>query len=186
MILTKTTIPDVFIIEPTVFEDDRGFFYESYNQEKLKAHNINYHFVQDNHSKSTYGVLRGLHFQLEPYAQTKLVRVTQGAVLDVAVDLRKNSPTYLQHIAVELSAENKKQLLIPRGFAHGFVVLTPTCEFLYKCDNFYNKAADGGILYNDPTLNIDWKIPKEDIILSEKDKAHKTVEETEVNFYYNK
>ncbi|HOU47262.1 MAG TPA: dTDP-4-dehydrorhamnose 3,5-epimerase, partial [Chitinophagales bacterium] len=175
MKLISTPLIDLFVIDPTVFEDNRGFFYESYNAQKLKEHNIDYQFIQDNHSKSSYGVLRGLHYQNNPFAQTKLVRVTQGKVLDVAVDIRKGSPTYLQHFAIELSAENKLQLLIPAGFAHGFVVLSETCEFLYKCDNYYNKAAEGGIAYNDATLNIDWKIPKSDILLSEKDAVNPTV-----------
>lgn len=168
----STPIPDLLIIEPTVFEDERGFFFESFSENQFLKNGLNYHFIQDNHSKSTYGVLRGLHYQNEPYAQAKLVRVIQGSVLDVAVDLRKDSSTFLQHFTIELSAENKKQLLIPRGFAHGFVVLTPTCEFLYKCDNVYNKTSEGGITYNDAQLNIDWKIPQADILLSEKDKQN--------------
>ncbi|MFN8267307.1 MAG: dTDP-4-dehydrorhamnose 3,5-epimerase [Chitinophagales bacterium] len=184
MKLISTPINDLFVIEPTVFQDNRGFFYESYNAQKLKDHNIDYHFIQDNHSKSSYGVLRGLHYQNNPYAQTKLVRVTQGKVLDVAVDIRKGSPTYLQHFSIELSAENKLQLLIPKGFAHGFVVLSETCEFLYKCDNYYNKSSEGGIAYNDASLNIDWKIPKADIILSEKDAINPTVENANFNFSY--
>ncbi|HQG37966.1 MAG TPA: dTDP-4-dehydrorhamnose 3,5-epimerase [Chitinophagales bacterium] len=184
MKLISTPLIDLFVIDPTVFEDNRGFFYESYNAQKLKEHNIDYQFIQDNHSKSSYGVLRGLHYQNNPFAQTKLVRVTQGKVLDVAVDIRKGSPTYLQHFAIELSAENKLQLLIPAGFAHGFVVLSETCEFLYKCDNYYNKAAEGGIAYNDATLNIDWKIPKSDILLSEKDAVNPTVGNANSNFTY--
>jgi len=184
MKITKTFIPDLIIIEPTVFEDERGFFYESYNQQKFIDNGLDYNFVQDNHSKSTFGVIRGLHFQREPYAQTKLVRVTQGKVLDVAVDLRKNSPTYLLHFSIELSAENKKQFLIPRGFAHGFVVLSETCEFLYKCDNLYNKESDGGLIFNDATLNIDWKIPKEQLIISEKDANLPTVDNAKLDFTF--
>lgn len=182
MKLIETPIPDLFIIEPTVFEDTRGFFYESYSEQKLAQQGINYKFVQDNHSKSSYGVLRGLHFQRPPFAQTKLVRVTQGKVIDVAVDLRAESPTYLHHFLVELSAENKKQLLIPQGFAHGFLVTSETCEFLYKCDNFYNKEADGGIRFDDPQLNIDWLLPKEQLIISDKDNNLPYIKDAIFNF----
>jgi dTDP-4-dehydrorhamnose 3,5-epimerase len=182
MKIEKTFIPDLLIIEPTVFADERGFFFESYNQQKYIDAGLNYNFVQDNHSKSSYGVLRGLHFQKTPYAQTKLVRVTQGAVIDVAVDLRKNSPTFLQHLSIELSAENKKQLLIPRGFAHGFVVISETCEFLYKCDNLYHKESDGGILFSDDSLNIDWILPIEKLIISEKDANLPLVKNADFNF----
>lgn len=182
MKIEKTFIPDLLIIEPTVFADERGFFFESYNQQKYIDAGLNYNFVQDNHSKSSYGVLRGLHFQKTPYAQTKLVRVTQGAVIDVAVDLRKNSPTFLQHLSIELSTENKKQLLIPRGFAHGFVVISETCEFLYKCDNLYHKESDGGILFSDDSLNIDWILPKEKLIISEKDANLPLVKNADFNF----
>lgn len=184
MKIIETNIPDLLIIEPTIFEDERGFFFESYNHQKFVDAGLNYNFVQDNHSKSTFGVLRGLHFQRTPYAQTKLVRVTQGKVLDVAVDLRAGSPTFLKHFSLELSAENKKQLLIPRGFAHGFVVLSDTCEFLYKCDNLYHKASDGGIIFNDNSLNIDWILPKEKLIISEKDANLPTLKEAEINFSY--
>lgn len=182
MTITPTILNDLFILEPTVFADSRGFFYESFSLLKLEEFGLDYNFIQDNHSKSSYGVLRGLHYQNAPYAQAKLVRVTQGKVLDVVVDLRKNSSTYLQHFSLELSAENKLQLLIPRGFAHGFVVLSETCEFLYKCDNYYNKASEGGIAYNDATLNIDWKVPAKDIILSSKDELNPTVENAQFNF----
>jgi dTDP-4-dehydrorhamnose 3,5-epimerase len=184
MKIEKTFIPDLLIIEPTVFADERGFFFESYNQQKYIDAGLNYNFVQDNHSKSSYGVLRGLHFQKTPYAQTKLVRVTQGAVIDVAVDLRKNSPTFLQQLSIELSAENKKQLLIPRGFAHGFVVISETCEFLYKCDNLYHKESDGGILFSDDSLNIDWILPKEKLIISVKDANLPLVKNADFNFDY--
>lgn len=184
MEIISTPLQDVYIVKPTVFKDNRGFFYESYNEKVLKEAGLNYTFIQDNHSKSSYGVLRGLHFQNNPYAQAKLVRVIQGAVLDVAVDIRKGSPTYLQHFSLELSAENNLQLLIPSGFAHGFVVLTETCEFLYKCDNYYNRSSEGGIAYNDKTLNIDWKIPENDIILSEKDKHNPTIENANLQFTY--
>lgn len=184
MKIKSTPLKDLYILEPVVFSDNRGFFFESYNEAKLLEAGLNYNFIQDNHSKSTYGVLRGLHYQNNPFAQAKLVRVTQGKVLDVVVDIRKNSPTYLQHFSLELSDENKLQLLIPAGFAHGFVVLSDTCEFLYKCDNYYNKSSEGGIAYNDPALNIDWMIPEEDIILSEKDTHNPTVEKADFNFIY--
>ncbi|HMW94451.1 MAG TPA: dTDP-4-dehydrorhamnose 3,5-epimerase, partial [Chitinophagales bacterium] len=171
MKVSPTNIPDLLIIEPAIFEDERGFFYESYNQQKFLENGLNFDFVQDNHSKSTFGVLRGLHFQTGIHAQTKLVRVIQGCVIDVAVDLRIGSPTYLQSFSIELSAENKKQLLIPKGFAHGFLVITENCEFIYKCDALYNKEADAGVYFNDPSLNIDWgNIEATNYIISEKDK----------------
>lgn len=182
MKIIPTILKDLFILEPTVFEDERGFFFESFNKEKLQKAGLEYNFIQDNHSKSSYGVLRGLHFQNNPYAQAKLVRVVEGKVLDVVVDIRKESPTYLQHFTLELSAENKLQLLIPRGFAHGFVVLSNTCEFLYKCDNIYDKASEGGIAYNDSTLNIDWIIPEKDVILSDKDQQNPTIQNADFNF----
>jgi dTDP-4-dehydrorhamnose 3,5-epimerase len=182
MKITPTILNDLYIIEPAVFADNRGFFYESFSTKKLEEAGLKYNFIQDNHSKSSYGVLRGLHYQNAPFAQAKLVRVVQGSVLDVVVDLRKESSTYLQHFSLELSAENKLQLLIPRGFAHGFVVLSETCEFLYKCDNFYDKASEGGIAYNDASLNIDWKIPAKDIILSAKDEQNPTVNNAFFNF----
>ncbi len=185
MEILTTPLQDVYILKPTVFADNRGFFFESFNDNKLKEANLYYNFIQDNHSKSSYGVLRGLHYQNNPYAQSKLVRVVQGKVLDVVVDIRKGSPTYLQHFTIELSAENKLQLLIPRGFAHGFVVLSETCEFLYKCDNYYNKASEGGIAYNDASLNINWTIPEADIILSDKDRENPTVENANFNFIYS-
>ncbi|MFM2283164.1 MAG: hypothetical protein RL222_668 [Bacteroidota bacterium] len=185
MNIIPTPLKDVYIIEPAVFADNRGFFYESFNAKKLEQAGLHYHFIQDNHSKSSYGVLRGLHYQNDPFAQAKLVRVVQGSVLDVVVDIRKGSPTFLQHFSLELSAENKRQLLIPRGFAHGFVVLSETCEFLYKCDNYYDKASEGGIAYNDPALNIDWQIPQEDIILSDKDRQNPTAENANFNFIYS-
>lgn len=174
---TETKLKGCFIIEPQVFNDDRGYFYETFNQqkfEKLIGQSID--FVQDNESFSSKGVLRGLHYQKGTFAQAKLVRVTQGTILDVAVDLRKNSPTFGEHIAVEISSENKKQLFVPRGFAHGFVVLSETARFLYKCDNFYNKESERGIIYNDKTLDIDWKIPQNELIISEKDTILPTFE----------
>lgn len=169
MKVIKTAIDGVYIIEPQIFEDARGYFFESYNKEKLKEQGIDYDFIQDNQSKSSYGTVRGIHFQKGEYAQAKLVRVLQGKVLDVAVDLRKDSPTFGKHVAVELSAENNRQLMIPRGFGHGFSVLSETAVFAYKCDNVYCKAAEGGIRFNDPDIAIDWKIDEKDAILSEKD-----------------
>ena len=179
MKVTKTEIDGVFIIEPQVFEDERGCFFESYNKEKLKEQGIDYDFIQDNQSKSKYGTIRGIHFQKGEYAQAKLVRVLEGTVLDVAVDLRKDSPTFGKHVAVELSAENRRQLMIPRGFGHGFSVLSETAVFAYKCDNVYNKASEGGLRYNDPKLGIDWKIDTDKAILSDKDKVNPLLEEIE-------
>lgn len=170
MNLIKTDIPDVIIIEPKVYGDERGYFFESFSQREFEKHVCKTVFVQDNESKSRYGVLRGLHFQKPPFAQAKLVRVVKGKVLDVAVDIRENSPTFGKHVSVELSDENIRQLFIPRGFAHGFVVLSDEAVLHYKCDNYYAPDYEGGILWNDATLNIDWKIPAKDIILSEKDK----------------
>ncbi|MBQ0768118.1 MAG: dTDP-4-dehydrorhamnose 3,5-epimerase [Bizionia sp.] len=172
-----TILNQCFVIEPTVFNDSRGYFFESFNQETfntLIGQTVN--FVQDNESYSTKGVLRGLHFQKGEWAQAKLVRVVKGRVLDVAVDIRKESPTYGQHFSIELTEDNKKQLFVPRGFAHGFVVLSDTAIFSYKCDNYYNKASEGGIMYNDATLNIDWKLPSETLVISEKDAVLSTFE----------
>jgi len=166
----STPLQGCYILKPTVFEDHRGYFFESFNHNRfaeLVGAEVN--FVQDNQAKSDYGILRGLHFQQGEHAQAKLVRVLQGRVLDVAVDIRKDSPTFGQHVAVELSAENKLQLFVPRGFAHGYSVLENDTVFFYKCDNFYNKASEGGIFYNDETLQIDWQLPESDIVLSEKD-----------------
>ncbi len=169
MNIETTPIQDLVIINPTVFEDERGYFMESYNQQKLEEAGIHIPFVQDNQSFSKHGTLRGLHYQNPPYAQTKLVRVLQGEIIDVAVDVRTNSPTYGQHFAIRLSDENKKQLLIPQGFAHGFSVISETALVLYKCDQFYNKASEGGIRFDDPTLNIDWGIDLKTAIVSDKD-----------------
>ena len=168
----KTEIPDVIIIEPQVFGDDRGYFFESFRQDQFDEHIGKVNFIQDNESKSTYGVLRGLHFQLPPFAQSKLVRVIKGKILDLAVDIRKDSPTFGKSVSIELSEDNKKQLFIPRGFAHGFVALSEEVIFSYKCDNYYNKESEASIIYNDATLNIDWKIKPKDILLSEKDKSN--------------
>lgn len=170
MKLFKTPLDGCIVLSPTLFSDDRGNFYESYKKtilDDILGYKVE--FVQDNESFSSKGVLRGLHFQKGVYAQAKLVRVVQGAVLDVAVDLRLESPTYGQHFSIELSSDNKKQLFIPRGFAHGFVVLSDTALFSYKCDNYYNKASESGIIYNDLTLNIDWKFPDDQLQLSKKD-----------------
>lgn len=170
MKITKTALDGVVIIEPQVFEDARGYFFESWNKAKMEEAGLNYDFIQDNQSKSCYGTIRGIHFQKGEFSQAKLVRVLQGTVLDVAVDLRKDSKTFGQHVAVELSAENNRQLMIPRGFGHGFSVLTPTAVFAYKCDNVYNKASETGIRFDDPALGIDWKVKPEEAVLSDKDK----------------
>jgi dTDP-4-dehydrorhamnose 3,5-epimerase len=169
--IVKTKLDGVLIIEPKVFSDDRGYFFESYNESRAKEFGIDCDFVQENQSFSGYGTIRGLHFQKGEHAQAKLVRVIQGNVLDVAVDVRKNSSTFGQYVAVELSGENHRQLFIPRGFAHGFSVLSDTAIFSYKCDNFYHKESEGGIRYDDPELKIDWQIPADKVILSEKDLA---------------
>ena len=170
MKITKTALDGVVIIEPQVFEDARGYFFESWNKAKMEEAGLNYDFIQDNQSKSCYGTIRGIHFQKGEFSQAKLVRVLQGTVLDVAVDLRKDSKTFGQHVAVELSAENNRQLMIPRDFGHGFSVLTPTAVFAYKCDNVYNKASEAGIRFDDPALGIDWKVKPEEAVLSDKDK----------------
>jgi dTDP-4-dehydrorhamnose 3,5-epimerase len=179
----NTEISDLFILEPKVFRDERGYFLESYNKTTLDSLlGKEYTFIQDNESKSSYGVIRGLHYQLAPFSQAKLVRVLQGKVYDVAVDLRKNSPTFLDWAGVELSAENKKQFLIPKGFAHGFSVLSETAIFQYKCDEYYHPEAEAGIIYNDPSLNIDWKIKTENIKISPKDLLLPKLEEAKMNF----
>ncbi|KUK76839.1 MAG: dTDP-4-dehydrorhamnose 3,5-epimerase [Proteiniphilum acetatigenes] len=170
MNVLKTNIEGVLIIEPRVFGDERGYFFESYSQREFEEKVCKTLFVQDNESKSVYGVMRGLHFQKPPFAQAKLVRVVKGRVLDVAVDIREGSPTYGQYVSTELTGENKRQLFIPRGFAHGFVVLSEEALFQYKCDNYYAPGYEGAIRWDDPKLGIDWKLPLEDIILSEKDK----------------
>ncbi|MGN7823036.1 dTDP-4-dehydrorhamnose 3,5-epimerase [Chitinophaga varians] len=169
MPFSETGLPGLIIFEPTVFGDHRGYFFESYNANTFRAAGIEYNFVQDNQARSTYGVLRGLHYQLEPYAQTKLIRVLEGAIVDAVVDLRKGSPTYGKSYAIELSAANKKQLLVPKGFAHGYSVISETAEVMYKCDNFYHKGSEGGIIFNDPALDIDWGIDLEKALVSEKD-----------------
>jgi dTDP-4-dehydrorhamnose 3,5-epimerase len=169
MIIEKTVIEDLVIIHPTVFEDSRGYFFEAYSQSKFNENGIMYEFIQDNQSFSKRGVIRGLHLQINPFAQAKLVRVLQGEILDVAVDLRKKSPTYGQHVSVVLSAENKKQLMVPHGFAHGFSVLSEAASVLYKVDQTYHKESERGIRYDDPALNIDWQVNRDEVIVSEKD-----------------
>ena len=181
----RTAIEDVVIIEPVVHGDERGYFVETFRADKLEeflGYKIN--FCQDNESKSSRGVLRGLHYQLAPAAQTKLVRVIQGKVLDVAVDIRKGSPTFGKHVAVELSAENKRQLLVPRGFAHGFVVLEDDTVFAYKVDNYYSPQNDRGILFSDESLGIDWKVPTDELLLSAKDKVQPKLADTDDIFEY--
>lgn len=169
MNIEKTFIQDLVLISPSVFEDARGYFFEAYNKSKFSDLGISIDFVQDNQSFSQKGTLRGLHYQNPPFAQTKLVRVLQGEIIDVAVDLRKDSPTFGKHFSVLLSAENKKQLLVPQGFAHGFSVLSETAVVLYKCDQYYNKESEGGIRFDDPTLAIDWQLRPDEVIVSEKD-----------------
>lgn len=182
----KTEIEGVVIIEPKIFGDERGYFFESFNAaEFARKVGVNTVFVQDNESKSKYGVLRGLHFQKGEFAQSKLVRVVEGRVIDVAVDIRRGSPTFGKHVAVELSKDNKRQLFIPRGFAHGFAVLSEEAVFQYKCDNLYAPDHEGAIAWNDPKIGIDWQIRPEDAILSEKDKKHPTLDEAEELFDYN-
>ena len=171
MKIKNTPLQDCYIIEPIIFEDERGYFFEKYNEKKFgDLTGLNGHFVQDNISRSTYGVLRGLHLQKGEHAQAKLVSCLEGAVWDVAVDLRQNSPTFGKWFGVELSAENKLQFYVPRGFGHGFSVISETAVFAYKCDNYYNKESEGGVIYSDEELNIDWKLPQADIVLSDKDK----------------
>jgi len=165
-----TPLPGLKVFEPRVFEDERGYFFESYNQRIFESAGIDASFVQDNQARSTYGVIRGLHYQVGAFAQAKLVRVTEGEVLDVAVDIRPDSSTYGQWFSIRLSAANQRQLFIPRGFAHGYAVLSPTAVFFYKCDNFYSKENEGGIRCDDPSIGVDWEIPKQEWILSEKDK----------------
>lgn len=169
MPFTETGFPGLLIYEPTVFGDHRGYFFESYNANTFQAAGLEYNFVQDNQARSSYGVLRGLHYQLEPHAQTKLIRVLEGSIMDAVVDLRKGSPTYGKSYMIELSAANKLQLLVPKGFAHGYAVISEIAEVMYKCDNFYHKGSEGGISYNDPALDIDWGIPLDKAIVSEKD-----------------
>ncbi|MBK9463695.1 MAG: dTDP-4-dehydrorhamnose 3,5-epimerase [Chitinophagaceae bacterium] len=180
----KTAIPGLLVFEPNVFEDSRGYFFESYNEAIFRKEGVDIRWVQDNQSSSTYGVIRGLHYQLPPFEQSKLVRVLKGKILDVVVDIRKGSPTYGKFFAQKLSSKNKKQLLVPKGFGHGFSVLSEKTEVLYKCDGLYNKESEGGIVYNDPALNIDWQIPIEKAIVSEKDKNLPALAKCNNNFEF--
>lgn len=184
MDIIKTAIDGVVIIEPRLFKDERGYFFESFSQKEFEEKVCKTVFVQDNESKSSYGVLRGLHFQKPPFAQSKLVRVVRGAVLDVAVDIRKGSPTFGKHVAVELTAENHRQFFIPRGFAHGFSVLSQEVVFQYKCDNYYAPQSEGALAWDDPDLGIDWRIPAAEIVLSKKDKAHPRLKDADEVFDY--
>ncbi len=184
MPFVKTDFPGLMVFEPKVFEDSRGYFFESYNEKVFSAEGIAIKFVQDNQAQSSYGVIRGLHYQLNPHSQTKLIRVLSGAIIDVAVDIRKGSPTYGKVFELELSAVNKKQLLIPQGFAHGYSVISPTAEVFYKCDEFYHKETEGGIMYNDAALNINWQIPAAKAIVSEKDLKHPSLDNCINNFTF--
>lgn len=180
----ETGFDGLKVFEPRVFADSRGYFFESYNREVFKQAGIDTEFVQDNESQSSKGVIRGLHYQLNPMAQAKLVRVLDGEVLDVVVDIRVGSPTYGKHYSIILSAENKKQLFIPRGFAHGFSVLSETCVFFYKCDNFYSKEHEAGVLYNDPALSIDWKVDAANALVSDKDRLQPLFSACSNNFIF--
>lgn len=182
MPFVETKFSDLIIFNPKVFEDSRGHFFESYNHQVFKEAGIHFDFVQDNQAKSSYGVVRGLHYQLAPFAQTKLIRVLSGVIIDAVVDLRKGSATYGQHCTIELSAENKLQLLVPKGFAHGYSVISESAEVMYKCDSYYNKSAEGGINLKDPAFNIDWQIPEEKMIISDKDLLYPNFENSNHNF----
>ena len=182
MTIQPTPLEDLLIVHPRVFEDKRGYFFESYNQDEFDKNGIHYHWIQDNQSKSTYGVIRGLHFQLQPHAQAKLVRVLYGKILDVAVDIRKKSPSFGKWFGVEISSENKLQLLLPEGFAHGFSVLSKTAIVLYKCNNLYDPEQERGIHYKDPALKINWKIPASQAIVSPKDQDLPNLNKVEMNF----
>ncbi|MBL0056197.1 MAG: dTDP-4-dehydrorhamnose 3,5-epimerase [Chitinophagaceae bacterium] len=172
MAIIKTDFPGLFVFEPAVFEDSRGYFFESYNERVFEAAGIATHFVQDNQARSAYGVIRGLHYQMPPHAQSKLIRVLEGSILDIVVDIRKGSPRFGQSFSIELSSDNKKQLFIPKGFAHGYSVISETAEVFYKCDEFYHPETEGGIRIDDPGLKIDWMIPEEQRIVSEKDRQY--------------
>lgn len=180
----ETPFPDLLIFEPKIWEDSRGYFYESYNKNDFIAAGVLINFVQDNQASSSYGVIRGLHYQMNPYAQTKLIRVLNGSIMDVAVDIRVGSPTYGKAYSIELSSKNKKQLLVPKGFAHGYSVLSETAEVFYKCDEFYRKDSEGGIVFNDPELAIDWQITSGKEIISEKDWIHPALKNCNTNFLY--
>ena len=180
----KTIFPGLIIFEPVIYKDSRGYFFESYNKKTFSGDEIDIPFVQDNQASSVFGVIRGLHYQLDPYAQTKLVRALSGSILDVVVDIRQGSPTFGKTYSIELSAENKKQLLVPQGFAHGYSVLSQTAEVFYKCDQYYHKESEGGIAYNDKALNIDWKIPEGQAIISDKDNIHPPFEKDKEYFLF--
>ncbi len=184
MAFLKCALQGLIIIEPTIFEDSRGYFFEAYNQNIFLQNGIHCHFVQDNQSRSSYGVIRGLHYQINPHAQAKLIRVLEGKILDVAVDIRKNSPTYGQHFSIQLSAENKKQLFLPAGLAHGFSVLSETAIVLYKCDAFYNKQSEAGIRYDDKFLKINWEVEPGKETISEKDLQLSSFQEAIANFEF--
>jgi dTDP-4-dehydrorhamnose 3,5-epimerase len=184
MNVIPTPISDLYVIEPLVYRDERGYFLEHFNEERFKENSLHYKFVQDNQSKSSYGVIRGLHYQLAPYAQTKILRVIQGKVFDVAVDIRKNSPTFGHWYGIELSDDNFLQLLIPRGFAHGYSVLSETAIVHYKCDNFYNQSSEKGILYKDKSLDIDWHVDPQNALVSPRDKMWPDFENAEMNFLF--
>lgn len=185
MPFVKTRFPGLIVFEPRVFEDQRGYFFESYNKTTFLQEGITINFVQDNQARSSFGVIRGLHFQREPHAQTKLLRVLSGKIIDAVVDIRKNSPTYGQAYTILLSEENRKQLLVPKGFAHGYSVISKTAEVFYKCDEFYHKESEGGISWNDPSLKIDWQIPVNEITVSQKDQQYPLLENISHNFVFN-
>ena len=184
MPFSKTEFPGLLVFDPKVFEDSRGYFFESYNQKLFSGEGVEINFVQDNQASSAFGVIRGLHFQNDPFAQTKLIRVLSGKIIDAVVDIRKNSHTYGKAYTILLSAENKKQLLVPKGFAHGYSVISETAEVFYKCDEFYHKETEGGIAWNDPALNIDWQIPADEITVSDKDRKHLSLENCNHNFVF--
>jgi len=185
MPLIKTEFKGLFVFEPVVYNDSRGYFFESYSERTWKDEGVDIRFIQDNQAKSSYGVVRGLHYQLNPHAQTKLVRALSGSILDVVVDIRRGSPTFGKHFSIELSADNHKQLLVPQGFAHGYAVLSETAEVLYKCDAFYHKESEAGISYNDPALAINWKIPADKQIISDKDQKQPGFADCISNFEFN-
>ncbi|MEO6327670.1 MAG: dTDP-4-dehydrorhamnose 3,5-epimerase [Ginsengibacter sp.] len=180
----KTIFPGLMVFEPVVFGDNRGYFFESYNKKVFSSEGVDISFVQDNQASSVFGVIRGLHYQINPRAQTKLIRVVTGSILDVAVDIRFGSPTYGKAYTIELSAENKKQLLVPKGFAHGYAVTSETAEVFYKCDEFYYKECERGIFFKDKTLNIDWKIPREKAVISDKDSLHPPFDKNKHDFIF--
>lgn len=184
MAFIKTDFPGLLIFDPVIFADSRGYFYESYNQKIFIAEGIEINFVQDNQARSSFGVIRGLHYQVNPHAQTKLIRVLSGSIIDAVVDIRGGSPTFGKSFTIELSAENKRQLFIPKGFAHGYSVISETAEVFYKCDEFYSKGSEGGISFNDPSLKIDWKIPEGSEIISEKDLLYPRLSDSTNNFVF--